>query len=136
MEYDLLTVCDGFQTVQVSQWSTIYLQFVMGSTLYKCRDQFTGLVGSISTEKIEKLLCHVLYGTVKLETHWRMGGGGGKTVADLGGAHLACAPPPTVQNFLDFMQFFGKFDKIVCWRPQRVGAPSYRESWIRPWKRR
>ena len=29
------------------------------------------------------------------------------------GAH----PPPTAQNFLDFMQFFGKFDKIICWRP-------------------
>ena len=27
------------------------------------------------------------------------------------------AHPPTAQNFLDFMQFFGKFDKIVCWRP-------------------
>ena len=25
--------------------------------------------------------------------------------------------PPTAQNFLDFMQFLGKFDKIVCWRP-------------------
>ena len=23
----------------------------------------------------------------------------------------------TAQNFLGFMQFFGKFDKIVCWRP-------------------
>ena len=53
-------------------------------------------------------------------------------VADLGGA--PGARPPTAQNFLDFMQFFGKSDKIVCWRPPppRVGAPSYRESWIRP----
>ena len=25
--------------------------------------------------------------------------------------------PPTAQNFLDFMQFSGTFDKIVCWRP-------------------
>ena len=31
--------------------------------------------------------------------------------------------PPTDQNFLDFMQFFGKFDKIVCWRPPRWLAP-------------
>ena len=37
-------------------------------------------------------------------------------VADLvGGAPGVC--PPMAQNFLDFMQFFGKFDKIVCWRP-------------------
>ena len=27
------------------------------------------------------------------------------------------------QNFLDFMQFFRKFDKIVCWRPPRGSAP-------------
>ena len=40
------------------------------------------------------------------------------SVADLGGR-----PPPTVQNFLDFMQFFGNFDKIVCWRPPRGLAP-------------
>ena len=38
-------------------------------------------------------------------------------VADLGGGAPGARPPPTVQNFLDFMQFFGKFDKIVCWRP-------------------
>ena len=25
------------------------------------------------------------------------------------------------QNFLDFMQFSGKFDKIVCWRPLLQG---------------
>ena len=55
------------------------------------------------------------------------------TVADLGGAHPARAPP-TAQNFLNFMQFFVKFGKIICWRPPwRVGAPSYGESWIRPW---
>ena len=39
-----------------------------------------------------------------------------------GGAHPARARP-TVQNFLDFMQFFRKFDKIVCWRPPRGLAP-------------
>ena len=43
-------------------------------------------------------------------------------VADLDGAHPVCAPP-TTQNFLDFMQFFGNFDKIVCWRPPRGSAP-------------
>ena len=31
--------------------------------------------------------------------------------------------PPTAQNFLDFMQFLGKFDKIICWRPPRGSAP-------------
>ena len=31
------------------------------------------------------------------------------TVADVGGT-------PMAQNFLNFMQFFGKFSKIVCWR--------------------
>ena len=36
-------------------------------------------------------------------------------------AHPARPPPPTVQNFLDFMQFFGKFDKIICWRPPPEG---------------
>ena len=29
------------------------------------------------------------------------------------------------------MQFFTKLGKIICWRPRRVGAPSYGESWIR-----
>ena len=38
----------------------------------------------------------------------------------------------TAQNFLNFMHFFEKFDKIICWRPWPVGAPSYGESWIRP----
>ena len=41
-------------------------------------------------------------------------------------------PPPTAHNFLNFMQFFTKFGKIICWRPPwRVGAPSYGESQIR-----
>ena len=45
--------------------------------------------------------------------------------------------PPTDQNILNFMQFFGKSGKFVCWCPtsSRVGAPSYWESWIRPWWR-
>ena len=25
-------------------------------------------------------------------------------------------PPPTAQNFLNLMQFFTKFGKIICWR--------------------
>ena len=36
--------------------------------------------------------------------------------ADLGGVPPD-APPPTAQNFLNFMQFFAKFGKIICWRP-------------------
>ena len=50
------------------------------------------------------------------------------------GAPWRAPVPPTAQNFLDFMQFSGKFGKIICWRPPRVGAPSHRESWIRPWR--
>ena len=34
------------------------------------------------------------------------------------------ARPPTAQNFLNFMQFFGKFGKIICWRaPPPEGNP-------------
>ena len=29
--------------------------------------------------------------------------------------------PPTEQNFLNFMQFFGKSGKFVCWRPSPGG---------------
>ena len=36
-------------------------------------------------------------------------------LADLGGAPTR--PPPTAQNFLNFMQFSTKFGKIICWRP-------------------
>ena len=47
---------------------------------------------------------------------WRIEGGRG------GGAF-----PPTAQIFLNFMQFFGKFGKIVYWRPpRRVRAPLLR----------
>ena len=38
-----------------------------------------------------------------------------QAVADPKGA------PPTAQNVLNFMQFFGKFGKIVCWRPSPGG---------------
>ena len=43
------------------------------------------------------------------------------------------APPGP--NFLNFMQFFPKFGKIICWHPpppRRVGATFYGQSWIRP----
>ena len=33
-------------------------------------------------------------------------------------------PLPMDQNFLNFMQFFGKSGKFVCWLPWRVGTPS------------
>ena len=37
-------------------------------------------------------------------------------------------PPPTDQNFLNFMQFFGKSDKFVCWCPLLEGwRPLLRE---------
>ena len=29
--------------------------------------------------------------------------------------------PPTAQKFLDFMQFWGNFDKNICWRPPPDG---------------
>ena len=40
-------------------------------------------------------------------------------VADLrgGGARSRRSPLPTAQNFLNFMYFFEKFGKIICWRP-------------------
>ena len=40
-------------------------------------------------------------------------------VADLGGRTRRA--PPTAQNFLNFMQFFTKFGKIICWRPTLEG---------------
>ena len=37
-------------------------------------------------------------------------------------------------NSFNFMQFLGKFGKIICWRPSwGVGAPSSGKSWIRQW---
>ena len=33
------------------------------------------------------------------------------------GVHLAQPPPSAARNFLNFMPFFGKFGKIVFWRP-------------------
>ena len=47
------------------------------------------------------------------------------SLADLGGGCRERAPH-TARNFLNFMQFFGNFGNIVCWRPPwMVGAPSY-----------
>ena len=45
----------------------------------------------------------------------------GYTVTDLGGCpwHV----PPMAQNFLNFMQFFAKFGKIICWRLPEGLAP-------------
>ena len=40
--------------------------------------------------------------------------------------------PPITKNFLSVMQFFVKFGKIICWRPQSVGVRSYRECWNPP----
>ena len=37
-----------------------------------------------------------------------------------GGPKAGCSPPH-VQNFCNFMQFFGKFGKIVGWRPSQEG---------------
>ena len=35
---------------------------------------------------------------------------------------------------VSYMQFFGKFGKIICWHPPGgLAALSYGESWIRPW---
>ena len=45
---------------------------------------------------------------------WDIGSGGSK--GDAPSAH-----PPTDQNFLNFLQFFGKSDKFVCWLPSPGG---------------
>ena len=40
--------------------------------------------------------------------------------------------PPPDPNWLNSIQFLGKFGKIMCWRPHwRVGAPTSEKSWIR-----
>ena len=54
-------------------------------------------------------------------------------MADLRGVRGTCPPN---RNSLNFMQFLGKFDEIVCWRPPPlggVGAPSSGKFWIRHW---
>ena len=46
------------------------------------------------------------------------------TVAIFRGGRTRRAPPPTVQNFLDFMHLFRKiWQKSICWRPPRGLAP-------------
>ena len=68
-----------------------------------------------------------------------------------GGMTPVCSPL-TAQNFLNVMQFFGNFGKIICWHPllreildlplvpfhmvSPGSAPNpvlSRKSWIRPW---
>ena len=49
-----------------------------------------------------------------------------------GSAPGAHPPPHTAQDFLNFMQFFGKFGKIVCWHPPEGWHPSYGESGSNP----
>ena len=45
-----------------------------------------------------------------------------------------CQGHPRGPNSFNFMQFLGKFDKIVCWHPHwRVGTPTSGKSWIRHW---
>ena len=39
--------------------------------------------------------------------------------------------PPRGPNSFNFMQFSGKFGKIVCWPTRGVGAPFSEKSWIR-----
>ena len=34
--------------------------------------------------------------------------------------------PPTAQNFLNFMQFFAKFGKTICWHPPEGWRPLLR----------
>ena len=50
-----------------------------------------------------------------------------EAVADLGGHEGHTPPPPPGRpNSFDFMQFSGKFGKIVCWRPPwGVGTPTW-----------
>ena len=43
------------------------------------------------------------------------------------------APSSGGPNSFNFMQFLGKFGKIICWRPWGVGAPSSGKSWICHW---
>ena len=47
--------------------------------------------------------------------HWRIWGGRGGEERP---------PPPGLPNSFDFMQFPGKFGKIVCWRPLGELAPN------------
>ena len=49
------------------------------------------------------------------------------SLADLRGAQGTCAPPGCPNSF-DFMQFSGKFGKIICWRP----PPPPGEELVRP----
>ena len=78
--------------------------------------------------------------TVRCQCWWGMGIAGpmwGEGCSDGSKGDAPGMPRPlTAQNCLNFVQFFGKLGKIICWcppPPPRVGASSCRKSWIRPW---
>ena len=54
------------------------------------------------------------------------------SIASGGSRGCSPEPTPTDQYFLNFMQFLEKSGKFVCWRPLRVGAPSYGKSGSAP----
>ena len=51
------------------------------------------------------------------------------SVVDLGGVRDTHTPGGP--NSFNFMQFLGKFGKIVCWRPLEGWCPTSGKSWIR-----
>ena len=53
------------------------------------------------------------------------------SVADLHGK--ISDVPPRGPNSFNFMQFLGKFGKIVCWHPLEGWRPTSGKSWIRHW---
>ena len=46
-----------------------------------------------------------------------------QAVADLRGGGARDARPPGGSNSFNFVQFLGKFGKIVCWRPPGLVPP-------------
>ena len=98
------------------QISLAFIIFHLQRNINKQVNTITGINNNQYLERVRKQLL-----LKKLTIQWRILGG------------RPWRAPPTAQNFLNFMQFFAKFGKIICWRPPwRVGAPSYGESWIRP----
>ena len=78
--------------------SLIRMSLLLVSTYVVCE--------RLSVMQVVEILVH--------KSQFTLNSGGSK-----GGAPGVC--PPTVQNFLNFMQFFGKFDKIIGWRPLSGG---------------
>ena len=73
-------------------------------------------------------MCQILSRTLQLRANMEIT----KAVADLRGGARDARPPPLAQNFFIFMQFSGKIDQIIGWRPPSgVSAPSSGKSWIR-----